>query len=56
MDARSGKDLCTKNNLVAEAVDELQFFHSSGFLLVYPLKLWSFDAVTYTLHLERVKS
>ncbi len=56
MGAHSGKDSRTKNDLIAEALADLQRFHSSGFLSVPPSKLWPIDVVTDTLRRERVKS
>jgi hypothetical protein len=56
MGARSGKDSRTKNDLIAEALADLQRFHSSGFLSVHPSKLWSIDVVTDTMRRERTKS
>jgi transposase len=56
MGLRSGKDSRTKNDLIAEALADLQHFHDSGFLSVEACKLWCIDAVTDTRRNERIIS
>ncbi len=56
MGLRSGKDSRTKNDLIAEALADLQRFHDSGFLSVKASHLWCIDAVTDTRRNERVTS
>ena|SRR3990167_2875590 len=56
MGLRSGKDSRTKNDIIAEALADLQRFHNSGFLSVEASRLWCIDAVTDTRRNERIIS
>jgi hypothetical protein len=56
MGLRSGKDSRTKNDLIAEALADLQRFHDSGFLSVKASHLWCIDAVTDTQRNEHIIS